>query len=92
MTTTKYITINTASDAWGDTTATPEFDVMAEVSKIRDAAESAGVEVFINVIDQQPKYDDNDNERVEIDWFDTWCSYGYEWTGEQWSEWFLTVI
>ena len=90
-TTTKFITISTDLDAWGDTTAAPDFDVRDTVAQIRDAAESCGISVLT---DETPRLllDDDGNERDQIDWFTTWCSEGYLWHDWQWREFFAKCV
>jgi hypothetical protein len=77
--TTKYITVNSDPDSWGDVPA--DFDHDAEAAKIRDAAEESGLTVY----DARPKGMDEDGE---IDWFSTWCGIGYEWSMRRWADWF----
>jgi hypothetical protein len=84
---TKFITISTDLDAWGDTNAAPDFNVNHEVEQIRDAAESCGILVLV---DETPRdvRDSDGNELNQIDWFTTWCREGWQWTESQWREWF----
>ena len=84
-----FISISTDPTAWGDTTSDPDFNVDDEVSKIRDAAESQGIEVLT---DESPRavYSADGTEKDPIDWFTTWCREGYQWSDSQWREWFAT--
>lgn len=84
MTTTKYITISTLSDAWGDTTAAAEFNACREASKIGEAAEAHGITVYT---DETPPHDVREDV-TEINWFTTWCIEGWLWSDEQWIEFF----
>jgi hypothetical protein len=85
--TTKYITVSTLADAWGDTTSAKVFHVRDEAYKIAAAASDVGVEA---IVDEYPRdlRDDDGNERIEIDWFTTWCREGYQWFDWQWKEFF----
>lgn len=80
----KFITVSNESDAWGANTE--GFDIEAEVEKITDAAEFAGIEVY----DYHSKPRDRD-EFDQIDWFSTWCCEGHAWSDEQWRDWFAEI-
>lgn len=82
--TTKFITISTISDAWGDTTAAPEFNAVREACKIGEAAEAHGITVYT---DETPPRDVRE-DGIEIDWFATWCREGWLWNDEQWIAFF----
>ena len=51
---------------------------------IRQAAEDAGVVVYLNCTPSQEVRDNG----TEIDWFAEWCATGHEWDESQWIEWF----
>ena len=86
MTSPKFITISTISDAWGDTTSDPDFNSDREARKIASAAEAHGIEVYV---DTAPPRDYKDGPVTnEVDWFATWCREGYEWSEQQWIEFF----
>ncbi len=85
-TATHFIHISTDSDCWGSNTE--GFDCVTEAERIRDAAESAGIEVAFDVDRRNVNCNDDGSERTEIDWFGEWCTAGYEWSDEQWIEWF----
>jgi hypothetical protein len=87
---TKFAHISTDADCWGANTN--GFDYLAEARRIRDAAEAAGVDVAFDEDRRAYHRDDEGNERVEIEWFDRWCSGGYEWSDEQWQDWFEKQI
>ena len=77
----KYITINDDIDYWGEV---PEnFDMGAEIAKITNAADDAGIVVYDGC---EPPQETIDSGR-EIDWSTEWC-YSYEWSESQWLEWF----
>lgn len=90
MKSTKFAHISTDSDCWGSNT--DGFDCVAEARRIRDAAEAAGVDVACDDDRRGYQYDDEGNERVEIEWFERWCIDGHEWSDEQWQEWFTKQI
>jgi len=63
--------------AWG--TDIGDFDIAAEIEKLRNAAECCDIDVFV---------DCDDGDSVKIEWWDTWCHTGHGWTASQWSDWF----
>jgi len=78
----KFITIHEDSDYWG--AIPPGCDLDDEMTKIIDAAEDAGVVVYLNCTPSQEVRDNG----TEIDWFAEWCATGHEWDESQWIEWF----
>ena len=89
-TSTKFAHISTEADAWGSNT--DGFDCVAEARRIRDAAEAAGVPVAFDEHRRLQTYNEDGSERVEIEWFSTWCNVGHEWSDDQWQEWFAKQI
>lgn len=85
--TNKFITISTDSAAWGDTNSAPEFNTAKEAQRIRNAAESQGIEVLT---DETPRavYASDGSEKDQIDWFTAWCREGCDWTNSQWRNFF----
>ena len=77
----KYITINDDIDCWGEVPA--NFDMQAEIAKITNAADDAGIVVYDGCEPSQETIDSG----KQVDWSTEWC-YSYEWTESQWVEWF----
>jgi len=75
----RFIKIATTDDAWG--TDVGDFNVAAEVQKLTDAAECRGIQVCLDGATP-------DENAVEIEWWDTWCREGHNWSVAQWSDWF----
>ena len=78
----KYITINDDPDYWG--TIPPGCDLDAEIAKLTNAAEAAGIAVYDDCQPSQEVRDDG----TEIDWFAEWCAGGFEWDEHRWTNWF----
>lgn len=78
-----YITINDGVDYWGE--CGEDFDPVAEGNRIAAAAELAGICVIRNVEHGVSLLVDDDD--IQVNWWDTWCSAGYEWSDEEWGQW-----
>lgn len=78
----KYITINDDIDCWGEVPA--NFDVGAEIAKITNAANDAGIVVYDGCEPSQETIDTG----TEIDWFSEWCAVADSWSESQWVDWF----
>lgn len=82
MTTEKYITINDEVDCWGSVPA--DFDLDAEIAKLTNAAQDAGIVVYDGCEPSQETID----TVTEIDWFSEWCTVADSWSELQWVDWF----
>jgi hypothetical protein len=78
----KYITINDDPDYWG--AMPPGCDLAAEIAKIINAADDAGIVVYD---DCQPSKEVRDTGTA-IDWFTEWCAVGHTWDEHDWTNWF----
>ena len=95
MTKTKYISVSTDPDTWGEDVNCPadiqRRDAIENAARIRYAAEEAGIEVVFNERLTSPMYDEEGDIRDQIDWYTTWSREGSEWTDEEWLNWFATA-
>jgi hypothetical protein len=78
----QYITISDDPDCWGP--MPPGCDLDAEITKIINAADDAGVVVYDGCKPSQEIRDTG----TEIDWFAEWCVAWHELDEHEWAKWF----